>query len=315
MHEQYDTIAWARRLKVRHLESFLILHDAGTLTEAARRMHMTQSAMSHWLSELEALAGVPLATRGKRVQLTPAGEAMRRLAVRVLGDIARTHVELGSIAQGLAARLHIGSVWAGVAHLVPQSIADFQRQHPNVSIRMTEAAFNVLLDGLEKRDLDLVVGSIDARAYGPHLRQEVLFEDNVCAVVGTHHALAGSGPLHLSALIRYPWVMPPRDTLMRTQLDAALLEHGGSGILPRVETPTITTLQTVLQATDYVGVCSEAMARHLQALGLLRIVPLTRTIPFGPVGVAWRRDGDHGIAQAFIDTLRRQARGLAPASG
>lgn len=53
----YDQVAWARRLKVKHLESFMVLDEAGTLTEAPARLRMTQSAMSHWLADLEDLVG------------------------------------------------------------------------------------------------------------------------------------------------------------------------------------------------------------------------------------------------------------------
>jgi DNA-binding transcriptional LysR family regulator len=53
MIERSEGLSWARGIKVRHLESFLVLDEAGTLTEAAVRLHMTQSAMSHWLAELE----------------------------------------------------------------------------------------------------------------------------------------------------------------------------------------------------------------------------------------------------------------------
>jgi len=308
MQEAIETIAWARRLKIRHLESLLILKDAGTLTEAAQRMHMTQSAMSHWLLELENLAGTPLAVRGRKLQFTPAGEALHRLAVRVLGEVSRAHTELDAIAAGLSARLHIGSIWAGVAHLVPQAMVAFQRSHPSVALQMTEAAFNELLAGLEQRDLDLVVGSIDARAFGPHLQHELLFEDDICVVAGPHHPLAQQAREHsLAQLMHCPWIMPPKGTLMRTQLDAAMLEHQGSWVRPKVETATITTLQTVLQATDYIGACSGAMARHLEVLGLLRLLPLARPIPFGPVGVVWRRESEHGQVAGFVDALRRIA--------
>lgn len=307
MQEAAETIAWARRLKIRHLESLLILKDAGTLTEAAQRMHMTQSAMSHWLVELENLAGTPLAVRGRKLQFTPAGEALYRLAIRVLGEVSRAHTELDAIAAGLSARLHIGSIWAGVAHLVPQAMVAFQRSNPSVALQMTEAPFNELLAGLEHRDLDLVVGSIDARAFGPHLKHEVLFEDDICVVAGPHHPLAQQQRHSLAGLMHCPWVMPPKGTLMRTQLDAAMLEHQGSWVRPRVETAAITTLQTVVQSTDYIGACSGAMARHLQALGLLRVLPLSRAIPFGPVGVVWRHESDHGQVAGFVDALRHTA--------
>ncbi|MEG1770467.1 MAG: LysR family transcriptional regulator, partial [Comamonas sp.] len=50
MTQKMDGTNWARRLKIKHLELFLSLDEAGTLTQAAARLHMTQSAMSHWLA-------------------------------------------------------------------------------------------------------------------------------------------------------------------------------------------------------------------------------------------------------------------------
>lgn len=307
MEPSDHSIAWARRLRVRHLESFLILHDAGTLSAAATRLHMTQSAVSHWLSEMEELAGVRLAIRGRRLQLTPAGEAVRRLAVRVLGEVSRAHDELGAIAKGAVARLHVGSVLAGVAHLIPWAIVAFQRAHPNVSIQVTEGAFNTLLDRLETREFDLVVGSIDARAYGPHLAHEVLFEDAMAVVVGPHHPLAQAKRLRWGQLFSYPWAMPQRETLMRTRLDTVLLEHGAAGLRPAVETGSIVTMQAVLRETDYVGVCSAAMAEHLASLGLLHILPLGDRESFGPVGAVWRKGGDDEVLHAFMQALRDEA--------
>ena len=48
-----DSIPWARRLKIRHLEVFVVLHETRSLTDAAARLHMTQPALSHWLADME----------------------------------------------------------------------------------------------------------------------------------------------------------------------------------------------------------------------------------------------------------------------
>ncbi|WP_235610639.1 LysR family transcriptional regulator [Bordetella sp. H567] len=130
MTEATPVRTWISRLKMRHLEGFLILNSSRTLSDAAARMHMTQSAVSHWLTDLESIAGTRLVLRGRQLQLTPAGEALRGLAMRVLGDLNRTHDEFSSIRQGASARLHIGSVTAGVAHLVPARSAPFKRITP-----------------------------------------------------------------------------------------------------------------------------------------------------------------------------------------
>ncbi|BFO56172.1 LysR family transcriptional regulator [Acidovorax sacchari] len=299
-----EHVAWARRLKIRHLESFLVLDEAGTLTEAAARMHMTQSAMSHWLADLEELVGMPLVTRGRRIQLTPAGVIMKRLAVGVLGDISRTQLELGAVAAGRSARLHIGSVWAGVARGVPQALAQFQALHPYISVTVSESPFGNLLEGLENRQLDVVVGSLDARAWQGRLDHRELFEDTVCLVVGRASRFWDApGPVRLADLLQEDWIMPPKGTLMRSQLDTALLDSGASWLLPRVETAAITTLQALLHQGDYVGVCSGAMAEYQATLGNLRMLPLDRVIPFGPVGVVWSRDHASEAVRLFVEHI------------
>lgn len=99
-----DHIAWARRLKLRHLEIFLTLASAGSVTAAARLMHMTQPAVSHWLSDIEDLVGTPLFLRNRGLRLTEAGEVLARHARRMLGDLRRTSEEIESVKSGIAGR-------------------------------------------------------------------------------------------------------------------------------------------------------------------------------------------------------------------
>ena len=308
-----DTIQWARRLKVRHLECFLILQESGTLSEAAMRMHMTQSAMSHWLTDLEAMTGVKLVTRGRKIELTSAGHALRRLAVRVLGDVARTQEELESIAEGAAPSIHVGSVTAGIADIVPRAIASFQALRPDVSVRITEGGLAALLDGLEKRELDLIVGSLDTRAYGPGLSHEVLFEDSMAVITGLRHPLARKKKVYWADLFSYPWIMPPPGTLMRARLDATLLDRGGAGIRPRVETGSVITVESLLRQTDYVAVWSGSLAEHLGALGVVHVLPLGDW--FGPVGVVARNSERQPEMTQFLSCMRELARDLRASPG
>lgn len=307
MLQSPDTVAWARRLRMRHLESFLVLHEAGTLTLAAQRLHMTQSAMSHWLGEMEDLVGTKLVLRGKQMKLTAAGEAVRKLALRVLGEVGRTNAELLSLAKGDVARLHIGSVTAGIAHLIPRAVLAFQARHADVSFQVTEGGFNALLSGLEEREYDLVVGSIDARAYGQHLEHEVLFADDIAIVVGPTHPLATTRTVSWADVFGFPWLMPPRETLMRVRLENTLLERGGAGIKPKIETGSIVVLESVVRGSDHVGVCSAAMAAHLQSRGLVAILPLADVGSFGPVGAVWRRGGADEMLLDFVSLLRSEA--------
>ena len=305
-----DGASWARRLKVRHLESFLVLDEAGTLTRAAERLHMTQSAMSHWLAELESVAGTPLVVRGRKVQLTPAGHLLKRLAVNVLGDISRTGREMQAVAQGRVPRLNVGSVWAGIAGGLPEAVSAFQRTHADVAVSIHDGPFDNLLKGLETRALDAVIGVLDARAHQPGLEHEVLFEDRVAIVVGqgSKH-WAHSDALSFRDVLHEQWVMPPGGTLTRMQMDAFLIEQGASWLVPRAETASLAMMQALLHKGDYVGVCSESMADYQASIGMFRKIRIESSIRFGPITVMWNSEHVAATLRDFIGCLVAHARG------
>ena len=309
MIENGAGISWARRLKIRHLESFLVLDEAGTLTQAAARLHMTQSAMSHWLAELESVAGTPLVVRGRKVQLTPAGHLLKRLAVNVLGDVSRTGREMNAVAAGRVPRLNVGSVWAGIAGGLPEAVGAFQRVHADVAVAIHDGPFDNLLKGLETRALDAVIGVLDARAHQPGLEHEVLFDDHVALVVGqgSKH-WARSEALTFQDALHEQWVMPPPGTLTRIQMDAFLIEQEASWLVPRVETASLAMVQALLHTGDYVGVCSESMARYQASLGLFRQIRIDSSIRFGPITVMWNREHATATLRDFIGCLVAHAR-------
>lgn len=310
MIDQTARTSWARRMKVRHLESFLVLDDAGTLTAAAARLHMTQSAMSHWLAELESVAGTPLVVRGRKVQLTPAGHLLKRLAVNVLGDVARTGREMSAIVEGRVPRLNVGSVWAGIAGGLPEAVSAFQQDHADVAVSIHDGPFDNLLQGLETRALDAVIGVLDARAHRPGLEHQVLFDDGVAIVIGHGSKHWGrSEGLGFAEVLREKWVMPPSGTLTRIQMDAYLIEQEASWLVPKAETASLAMMQALLHKGDYVGVCSESMADYMASLGLFQKIAINSSIRFGPITVMWNREHVSATLLDLVRCLVAHARG------
>lgn len=95
-------------LEVRHLETLSAIRDAGSLQEAAERLHVTQSALSHQLRDLEVRLKTPLLNRRTRpARLTTAGLRVLALADDVLPRIRATERELHRLAAGRTGRLHL----------------------------------------------------------------------------------------------------------------------------------------------------------------------------------------------------------------
>src|SRR3546814_10619332 len=88
-------------LEIRHLETLCAIRDAGSLQEAAERLHVTQSALSHQLRDLETRLKTPLLNRRTRpARLTTAGLRVLALADEILPRLKATERELQRLAAG-----------------------------------------------------------------------------------------------------------------------------------------------------------------------------------------------------------------------
>ena len=85
-------------LEIRHLRSLIALADCGTLSRAAERVHLTQSALSHQLRWLESHYNTPIVTRsGRSLVLTRAGERLVALGRGLVADIQSAERDIATL--------------------------------------------------------------------------------------------------------------------------------------------------------------------------------------------------------------------------
>src|SRR5438309_11456276 len=98
------------RLETRHLRLITTLAEEGTLTRAATRLYLTQSALSKQLLEVEGRLGVPLFLRaGKRLVATQAGERLLVSARTILRELEDVECDLKCIANGESGRIRLAT--------------------------------------------------------------------------------------------------------------------------------------------------------------------------------------------------------------
>ena len=96
-------------IDARQLRAFQLLAETGSFTEAAKRMYVTQSAVSHSTKTLEQALDCKLLERGgKKVALTTAGEVLLRRADRILNEMEKATNELRALSKWGYGRLRIG---------------------------------------------------------------------------------------------------------------------------------------------------------------------------------------------------------------
>lgn len=190
-------------MQLRHVETFLAILDAGTLTAAAGRLYKTQAAVSQDLKALESGLGLELLDRsGQRVSLTEAGRAFTPMARRLLGEVADTQAEMARIRAGERPVLRVGCL-PSLAPRVCELVATFSDAHPATRWSVITALRGALIDGIRSAQYDLVICEAQA---DDEIVNTPLDREPVWVVLPVGHPLTGQPALRPADLAEVPYI-------------------------------------------------------------------------------------------------------------
>lgn len=156
--------------ELRHL---LLIVEHGTFTEAARRAHLSQPALSASVRRLEGAFGAQLLHRGRNgAQLTAAGEALlprARASLAALEDGRRAVAEVMDLRAG---EVRLGASTTAATYLLPPVLARYRERHPAIRYFLREAPADDALDALERGELDMAV--VTAEGHEPWFVDELI---------------------------------------------------------------------------------------------------------------------------------------------
>lgn len=145
-------------IEFRHLQTISALREADSLIQAAERLHLTQSALSHQFRELEEQLGTVLFLRKtKPVRFTSAGLRLLQLADQALPLLRETRRDLNRLAGGLAGRLHLAIECHSCYQWLLPTLDPFRAAWPEVELDLAAGFAFAPLPALARGDLDLVV--------------------------------------------------------------------------------------------------------------------------------------------------------------
>ncbi|WP_342375439.1 LysR family transcriptional regulator [Myxococcus stipitatus] len=177
-------------VEIRHLLLLSALEEVGSLNAAARKLHLSPSALSQQLRELEDRLGGPLFHRQwRRLALTSAGRRLTDAAHAVLGELTRAEGEARELLRGASGTLRVATVCLQSYRWLPELLRDFSRGWPGLEVTIVPEAGDAPMEWLLARKLDvaLVAGMVRP---GPRIRMAPLFRDELVAVVGREHPWA-----------------------------------------------------------------------------------------------------------------------------
>ncbi|MDO5667351.1 MAG: LysR substrate-binding domain-containing protein [Alcaligenaceae bacterium] len=301
-----------KNLKFQHLQLLVYLDETGSLTKASERLHITQPALSRWLSEIEAESGTVLFERtGKGMKATPAGMIFIEYAHRILKNLERVEEDLHALKVGSSRTFRVGITPACAPTLIPLTVTLFQQLQPNVKLVVKEELMQDLVPQLHTDKLDIVVGRLDNYSPDSLTMSEVIYEDHVKIFGRYDHPLAGQKNVPWTALKEYPWIIWPKETPIRKQLDRLLTIAGITTIDYYIQSNSFFMNLNLMQSGDYISAGSESAVQSLAKTNLLSIIQMEKlkTIHPGSIGMIYLVDQlNTYLMQDFVDCLHRAAK-------
>jgi DNA-binding transcriptional LysR family regulator len=223
-----DWFRTLHRLNLNHLLTFLAVAEMRSFRAAAMLVHISQSALSVQVRQLEKDLGVPLLHRTTRtLRLTEEGKRLYSVSKRLSMEIAAVAADLKGEAALQRGVVAIAALPSLANSLLPKVMAAFAMVHPGIELKLHD------LDSLRARELlrqgDLDVGVLSRNESVGNMDFTPLFEDEYFAVVPAYgHPLSSASSATPDELAAHPMMLTPRGSDLRESIEAFFARHGAT---------------------------------------------------------------------------------------
>lgn len=208
----------------RQIQVFVAVARGGTVSAAAQSLHLSQSATSQALSDLERQLDVPLFERlGRRLQLNDVGRRLLPQGERILDELARFVDTAGEPEGELQGTLQVAASATIGTYLLPTLAGRFSERHPEVDLQLRLRNTGEVMADVLSFDADL--GLIEGQCSEARLASEVWRWDEMVVVCAPQHPLADRQPLTDQDLQRAQWILRERGSGTRAIFEAAIRHH------------------------------------------------------------------------------------------
>src|SRR6476661_3207017 len=206
-------------MEIRQLRAFLAIAEAKTFTAGARRVNVTQAAISMQIRQLEDEVGLSLFTRTpRRVILTEAGEYLLERARKILREHDSALAEIAEVAGAEYGRLRIGSASGTFAmNQLPGIMKQLREKFPNGELTVAAGTSQKLVERIMHGELDTAFISLPVD--NTNVTTESLFSDEIVAIAHPKHPLAKEKYISAATLAGENLILGERGGNTRRMID------------------------------------------------------------------------------------------------
>jgi len=301
----------ARRVKLRDMKVFHAVAHAGSMAKAASELVVAQPVVSKTIKALEQSLGVRLFDRSSTgIELTGYGQVLLAKTRVVFAEIEEAIKGIEFLKDPTVGEVRIASPESMTIGLLPLIIDRFAAAHPGAVLQVLQAnAFPLDFHMLRERKVDMMLGRIAPQFKEPDLEAEVLFQEQLVAVVGRRHALARKRSVRLSELLDAKWILAPADTAAGSLWAEAF--HAMGLPLPKVAISTFSmNLRNSLIASGrYVTMMPQSVWRFTAKNSSAVVLPMKLELQPAPVAIVTIKGRSLSpMVARFADAIRLECK-------
>ena len=273
-------------MEFKQLRSFIEVVHRGGFTQAAQTLHISQSAVSKQVAQLEQDVGQPLLERqASQLHLTAAGRIVLERGEALLRQRQALLSELDDLSQMGRGELRLGLPMLGSDALFAGLFAEYRRRHPNIAIQLLEGGSRNIEQAVRSGELELggsLTPSDEAFDYQPFCNEPL------DALLPVGHALAGEDRVDLQQLADTPFLLYQRSFVLNDRLLKACQQQG---FTPKEggRSGQADFLAALVAAGQGVGLLPRVVAKALERPGVVRLPLRSPEDLRWDIAFIWRR--------------------------
>jgi DNA-binding transcriptional LysR family regulator len=292
-------------MELRHLRYFVAVAQYLSYSEASRRLHVAQPAISQTILNLEDELEVKLLLRTKRsVQLTAAGTTFLREAGEILRRADEARRQTQRAARGEVGSLGIGFFGTAAAPILPALVQTYRSKFPNIELQLYELNPDQQLAAFDDDRIQLGFTRplpVDRR---PEFEEEIVYTDRLAVALPEAHPLAKQKVVRLKSLASEPFVQFHRKGAPGL-FDEVIACCRRADFSPRVinEPNFMATVMTLVES----GLGVSLIPRCVRSLNRTHVAirPITPKSAPIPLCACWRKSANDPTLAAFMDIVRK----------
>ena len=290
------------QISLRQIQYFLAAAEAGQFSAAATKVHVTQTAITAAIKELESALGLSLFHRhhASGVSLTVDGQKFLSHAHNIAAAVNSAIHDPGLIRQNVAGRVRLGATHSTLGSYLVPAIARFVHAYPQVELEVVELDRVALQKALVRGEVDVGVGWLENLESIAGLSATTLTRSRRQLWLCANHPLLQKRGIRLADIQPLPYVLYNQDDTPRN----TLLFWQRAGLEPniRYRVTALEALRSFVAQGLAVTILSDVAYRPFSSEGLrIETRPLLDALPAIEIGLAWdpKREGS-----APVDALR-----------